>query len=295
MKGIILAGGKGTRLMPTTLATCKQLLPIYDKPLIYYPLSVLMMAKIRDILIISTPEDQERFQHLLGDGSQLGIRFHYAVQEEPKGIADAFLIGERFIGEENVALVLGDNIFYGHDMPKLLQDAKRMEEGALVFGYEVHDPERYGVLSFGPDQKIDKIIEKPAIPPSRYAVTGLYFYDNDVVDIARRLKPSLRGELEITDVNNVYLKQGKLRCHLFDRGFAWLDTGTAEAMHDASNYVATLQRRQGIQIGCVEEVAYKMGFIDEEQLIKLAHQLSPSAYGEYILTQLTPSLSSKIS
>lgn len=288
MKGIILAGGRGSRLYPTTLATCKQLLPIYDKPLIYYPLSVLMMAKIKDILIITTPEDRSRFEGLFGDGSRFGLSIQYDVQVEPRGIADSFLIGESFIGGDSVALVLGDNIFYGDNMPSLLQEAKEMDNGAMVFGYEVHDPERYGVLAFDPDQNIEAIIEKPTQPPSRYAVTGLYFYDNQVIDIAKELKPSPRGELEITDVNNVYLQMGRLKCHLFDRGFAWLDTGTPEAMQDASNYVATIQKRQGIQIGCIEEIAYQMGFIDEQQLESLGEALSASEYGKYLLALCTP-------
>lgn len=282
MKGIVLAGGRGSRLYPTTLTTCKQLLPIYDKPMIYYPISLLMMADIRDILLISTPEDQGRFEKLLGDGSQWGIRISYDVQRTPVGIADSFCIAEEFIGSDPVALVLGDNIFYGHNLSSTLKEAKSLHEGALIFGYEVHDPERYGVLEFDENQNIVNIIEKPLHPPSRYAVTGLYFYDASVVDIAKTLKPSARGEYEITDVNCEYLKRGTLKCHLFERGFAWLDTGTPDAMQKAASYVQTIQERQGMKICCIEEVAYEMGFINGDQLQGLADKLSSSEYGQYL-------------
>ncbi|NGX59807.1 MAG: Glucose-1-phosphate thymidylyltransferase 1 [Chlamydiae bacterium] len=290
MKGIILAGGKGSRLYPVTKVTCKQLLPIYDKPMIYYPLSILMMAQIKEILLITTPADQERFQMLLGDGSQWGISIQYDVQREPIGIADSFCIAEKFIGSEPVALILGDNIFYGHNFSMVLQRAKQLHQGAMIFGYEVQDPNRYGVLAFDEEQNIIDIIEKPIKPPSRYAVTGLYFYDSNVVDIAKELKPSARGEYEITDVNVAYLKKGLLQCHLFERGFAWLDAGTPDAMQKAANYVQTIQERQGVKIGCVEEVAYQMGFIDGEQLERLARALAPCEYGEYLaeLCSLAP-------
>ncbi|NGX37670.1 MAG: Glucose-1-phosphate thymidylyltransferase 1 [Chlamydiae bacterium] len=283
MKGIILAGGRGSRLYPITKATCKQLLPIYDKPMIYYPLSNLMQAGIRDILLISTPEDKSDFQKLLKDGSQWGISISYDVQEEPRGIADCFCIGESFIGKDPVALILGDNLFYGHNLQATLQHAKSFDTGGMIFGYEVRDPQRYGVIAFDSDQNIIDIIEKPAVPPSRFAVTGLYFYDNQVIDIAKSLKPSARGEFEITDVNVAYLKQGNLSCHLFERGFAWLDTGTPDAMQEAASYVQTIQHRQGIKIGCVEETAYQVGYIDEEQLRLLAENLSCSEYGDYLL------------
>lgn len=283
MKGIILAGGRGTRLAPITKAICKQLLPIYDKPMIYYPLANLMQAGIRDILLISTPEDQGRFFQLLGDGANWGIKISYAVQEEPRGIADAFLIGEEFIGKESIALILGDNLFYGHLLKRTLQGAKEHHEGGKVFGYEVVNPDRYGVLDFYETGEVKGIIEKPAHPPSRFAVTGLYFYDHHVVEIAKSLKPSPRGELEITDVNNAYLQRGQLHLHLLDRGFAWLDTGTPDAMQKAAHYVQTIQERQGIKIGCVEEIAYEMGFIHEKELLALAEALSPSEYGDYLL------------
>ena len=283
MKGIILAGGKGTRLYPSTLSTCKQLLPIYDKPMIYYPLSVLMLAGIREILIISTPQDIGRFQAIFQDGANLGLSFSYAVQTEPKGIADAFLIGKEFINNQNVALILGDNIFYGHHLSHFLQDAKDLKNGAMIFGYEVKDPERYGVLVFNEKQEVIDIIEKPQLAPSRYAVTGLYFYDKDVAAMAKELRPSLRGELEITDLNKAYLQRGDLECRLFDRGFAWLDTGTCEALQNAAAYVQTIQARQGIKIACIEEIAFKMGFIDEEQLLERARFFAPSEYGSYLL------------
>ncbi len=282
MKGIILAGGKGTRLYPVTLTVCKQLLPVYDKPMIYYPLSVLMMAGIREILIISTPEDLPRFEQLLGDGSHLGIKLSYAPQPKPEGIAQAFLIGENFIGDDTVALVLGDNIFYGHNLSSLVSSCCNLEQGAVIFGYEVNDPERYGVVAFDETGKVVDIIEKPKSYVSRYAVTGLYFYDNDVVEIARSLKPSQRGEYEITDVNLAYLKRGSLHLRLLDRGFAWLDTGTHHALSQASLYVQTIQERQGVRIACLEEIAYKMGYISRQELQKRIDLLSSSDYGQYL-------------
>lgn len=282
MKGIILAGGRGTRLAPITKAVCKQLLPIYDKPMTYYPLANLMQVGIRDILLISIPEDQGRFTQLLGDGNQWGIEITYAVQNEPRGIADAFLIAEEFVDEDSVALILGDNLFYGHMLKRTLQEAKEHHRGGKIFGYEVVDPSRYGVLDFHETGEVKGIIEKPVRPPSRFAVTGLYFYDLEVFEIAKTLKPSPRGELEITDINSAYLQRGELNCHLLDRGFAWLDTGTPDAMQKASQFVQTIQERQGIKIGCVEEIAFEMGFIDEKELSILAVALSPSVYGNYL-------------
>lgn len=282
MKGIILAGGKGSRLYPLTLSTCKQLLPVYDKPLIYYPLSVLMMAGVREILIISTPEDLPRFEQLLGNGSHLGLQLSYAAQARPEGIAQAFLIGESFIGEDSVALILGDNIFYGQDLPNLLRLCMQLETGAIIFGYEVKDPERYGVVEFDEKFAVTKIEEKPKDPRSKYAVTGLYFYDNDVIEIAKKLKPSKRGELEITDINLAYLARGTLHLRLLGRGFAWLDTGTPDSLQKASAYVHTIQDRQGIKIACIEEIAYKMGFITSDQLKQLARLFSTSEYGAYL-------------
>jgi len=279
-KGIILAGGKGTRLYPVTLSTCKQLLPVFDKPLIYYPLAVLMLAQIRDILIISTPEDLHRFQNLFGDGAHLGLNISYASQAKPEGIAQAFLVGKEFIGKDPVALVLGDNIFYGHNLKELVTHVS--EEGATIFGYEVKDPERYGVVEFDEHFKVKDIVEKPPQPKTPYAVTGLYFYDNAVIDIAASLRPSPRGELEITDVNLAYLKQGRLTLRLLERGFAWLDTGTHDALHKASQYVQTIQERQGIKIACIEEIAYQMGFIDGEQLERLISKYATSEYGTYL-------------
>ncbi|NGX51437.1 MAG: Glucose-1-phosphate thymidylyltransferase [Chlamydiae bacterium] len=287
MKGIILAGGLGTRLHPVTISTSKQLLPVYDKPMIYYPLSVLMQAQIRDIMIISTSHDLPRFQTLLGDGVALGLTISYAVQEEPRGIADAFLVAESFIKDQNVALVLGDNIFYGEHLRELLQECGDLDEGGVVFGYQVKDPERYGVVDFDEERRVKSIIEKPEEPPSSYAVTGLYFYDREVVEIAKSLQPSPRGELEITDVNLAYLSKGRLRVHLFDRGFAWLDTGTFEALHQASNYVHTVQERQGIKIACIEEIAFQSGWISENELYQLAKKQEKSEYGRYLLTLLT--------
>lgn len=282
MKGIILAGGSGTRLFPATLAICKQLLPIYDKPMIYYPLSVLMLGGLQDILIISTPEDTPRFQKLLGDGSHLGIRLQYAVQTVPGGLAQAFIVGSSFIGNNPVALILGDNLFYGDDLSSLLNEGTRLSSGGMIFGYRVKDPHRYGVVEFDSQMKVIGIVEKPSQPKSSYAVPGLYFYGPDVVEIARSLKPSSRGELEITDVNKVYLEQGRLTVRLLGRGHAWLDTGTFDALHKASSFVQTIQERQGIKISCIEEVAYRKGFIDNRQLLLLAERYMKNEYGEYI-------------
>ena len=283
MKGIILAGGSGTRLYPITHVVCKQLLPIYDKPMIYYPLSTLMMAGIQDILIISTPVDLPHFKELLGDGKNLGLSFSYKVQETPRGLADAFIVGEEFIGKESVCLILGDNIFYGHGLVALLKGVANNKEGATVFGYFVNDPERYGVVEFDKNNRAVSIEEKPKQPKSNYAVVGLYFYDNEVVKIAKAIKPSARGEIEITAVNNEYLKMGKLHVRLMGRGFAWLDTGTHDAMIDAALYVKTIEDRQGLKISSIEEIAYKMGYIDAAQLRKIAEPLRKSGYGEYLL------------
>ena len=280
MKGIILAGGKATRLYPVTKAVCKQLLPVYDKPLIYYPLSVLMLAGIRDILIISTPRDIGNFEALFGNGKDLGLRMSYIVQPEPKGIAQAFLLGEDFIGKDRVALVLGDNIFYGDKLSEALQEAAK-EDGATVFAYKVGDPERYGVVSFDKAGKPLAIVEKPKVPPSHWAVTGLYFFDHDVVDIARKLKPSPRGELEISDLNEVYLKRKKLNVKLLGRGVAWLDTGTSDSLLDASLFIKIIEERQGLKIGCIEEVAFRMGFINAKQVLRLASVMKTS-YGNYL-------------
>jgi len=283
MKGIILAGGHGTRLYPITQVMCKQLLPVYDKPMIYYPLSTLMLAGIRDVLIISTPQDLPRFRDLLGDGSQLGMRLEYAEQAEPRGLAEAFLIGEEFLAGDRVCLVLGDNIFYGHSLPEMLREAAAVERGGCIFGYYVRDPERYGVVEFDRAGQVVSIEEKPAQPRSNYAVVGLYFFDGDVVEIARGLTPSARGELEIVDVQREYLGRGQLRVQLMGRGFAWLDTGTHESLVDATQYVKTIEDRQGLKIACIEEIAFRMGYIDEAQLRRLAEPLAKSGYGEYLL------------
>ncbi len=283
MKGIILAGGFGTRLYPLTKPVSKQLLPVYDKPMIYYPLSTLMMAGIREILIISTPEELPRFKKLFGNGNSLGLSLEYVPQSYPRGLADAFIVGEEFIGDDSVALILGDNIFFGHDLINLLKDSVESKEGATIFGYFVKDPQRYGVVEFDSDNNILSIEEKPENPKSNYAVVGLYFYDNSVIDIAKNLEPSKRGEIEITAVNNAYLKKNKLHVKLMGRGYAWLDTGTFDSLMDAGMFVKTIEARQGLKIACIEEIAFKMGYIDEGQLKKLAEPIKNNEYGQYLL------------
>jgi glucose-1-phosphate thymidylyltransferase len=283
MKGIILAGGSGTRLYPITRVVSKQLLPVYDKPMIYYPLSVLMLAGIRDILIISTPTDLPRFQEMFGDGAQIGLSLSYKVQERPEGLAQAFILGQEFIGGDSVCLVLGDNIFHGHGLATVLQRSAKLASGGIVFGYKVRDPKRYGVVEFDAKHHVISIEEKPEKPKSKYAVTGLYFYDNDVVDIAANLTPSPRGELEITDVNNAYLRRGDLKVEFLGRGYAWLDTGTHESLHQAASFVQVVQDRQGVKVSCIEEIAYRMGYIDADTLEHLAADMLKNDYGQYLM------------
>ncbi|MFL2062247.1 glucose-1-phosphate thymidylyltransferase RfbA [Latilactobacillus sakei] len=283
MKGIILAGGSGTRLYPITKAVSKQLIPVYDKPMIYYPMSALMLAGIQDIMIISTPTDTPRFEELFGDGHDLGLNIEYAVQDKPNGLAEAFIIGADFIGDDSVCLILGDNIYYGGGLSEMLQRTAKKEVGATVFGYHVNDPERFGVVDFDENMHAKSIIEKPEHPASNYAVTGLYFYDNQVVDIAKNIKPSPRGELEITDINKAYLEKGQLDVELMGRGFAWLDTGTHDSLHEASSFIATVQKRQNLKVACLEEIAYRMNYIDKAKVIELAQPLKKNDYGQYLL------------
>ena len=282
MKGVVLAGGSGTRLYPITTAVSKQLLPLYDKPMIYYPISVLMLAGIREILIISTPRDLPMFKDLLGDGSSFGVKFSYEVQENPNGLAEAFIVGEEFIGDDNVALILGDNIFHGHRFTEILKRAKDLKEGAVIFGYYTNNPEAFGVVEFDDEWNVLSIEEKPEKPKSNYIVPGLYFYDNDVIEIAKNVKPSDRGELEITSVNEEYLKRGKLKVELLGRGMAWLDTGTHEGLLEASNFIETIQKRQGLYIACLEEIAYLKGYINDEELLNTANELKKTDYGQYL-------------
>ena len=283
MKGIVLAGGSGTRLYPATKSISKQIIPVYDKPMIYYPLSVLMLAGIKEILIISTPQDIHLYENLLGNGDDLGIKLEYAIQPSPDGLAQAFIIGEQFIGDDNVCMVLGDNIFYGFDFSRTLREAAQLKDGAVVFGYYVNDPERYGVAEFDKNGKVLSLEEKPAQPKSNYAVTGLYFYSNDVVQKSKRLKPSKRGELEITDLNRLYLEEGRLSLKMMGRGMAWLDTGTHDSLLEASNFIATIENRQGLKIACLEEIAFRSGYIDKEQLLKLSEPLKKNNYGQYLI------------
>ncbi len=283
MKGIVLAGGSGTRLYPITKSISKQIIPVYDKPMIYYPISVLMLAGIREILIISTPQDIHLYENLLGDGTSLGVKFTYAIQPSPDGLAQAFIIGDEFIGNDSVCMVLGDNIFYGYNFSKQLKEAATLEDGAVVFGYYVNDPERYGVAEFDTNGKVLSLEEKPATPKSNYAVTGLYFYSNDVIQKAKGLKPSARGELEITDLNKLYLQEERLKVQLLGRGMAWLDTGTHDSLLEASNFIATIENRQGLKVACLEEIAFNNGFINKDQLLKLAEPLKKNYYGQYLL------------